>query len=184
MRDIVLLCPNNSICSGLKNALSQNGMYAAFTALSAPEALRIASTQVSAGILICCGISVSNVSKLIQMLPTDWDIAVILSSGQIPPMITSNITYFNIPLDRQQFISTMIELSSSSVCSFGGASSYSGSRTPQEKEIIDKAKKIIMNQRSCSESDAYKYIRTKSMNSGVKLIETAKQICRDNPGKE
>ena len=56
--------------------------------------------------------------------------------------------------------------------------------TPQEKEIIDKAKKIIMNQRYYSESDAYKYIRTKSMNCGVKLIETAKQICRDNPGKE
>ena len=184
MREIVLLCPNNSICSGIKNALSQNGLYSSFTAFSAPEALRIASTQVSAGILVCCGISVSNVSKLIQMLPPDWDIAVILSSGQIPPMITSNTTYFNIPLDRRQFVNTMLELSSSSACAFGGASSYSGSRTPQEKEIIDKAKKIIMNQRCCSESDAYKYIRTKSMNCGVKLIETAKQICRDNPGKE
>lgn len=181
MRDIVLLCPDNNTTSKLKNVLSQSGLCVSFHSKSAPDTLRIISSSLKGGIIISCGISPFNTGRLIQMLPQSWDILVLLSSGQTPPMQTSNSSYMNLPLDRQSFIATVTSLCVSSSSTFGSKSSYSGKRSEKEIEIIDRAKKIIMQKRHCSESEAYKLIRTESMNNGVKIYETAEKICRKDP---
>lgn len=181
MRDIVLLCPDDNTAARFKSVLSQSGLYVSFQAKSAPDVLRIINSVQSGGVIIGCGISPFNMGRLIQMLPQTWDILILLSSGQTPPMQTSNSSYMNLPLDRQSFISSVMSLCVSSSSTFDSKSSYSGKRSEKELEIIDRAKKIVMRQKKCSESEAYKLIRTESMNKGVKIYETAENICRNDP---
>lgn len=181
MRYIVLLCPDDNTTSKLKNVLSQSGLCVSFNVKSAPDALRLISSSLMGGVIISCGISPFNMGRLIQMLPQSWDILVLLSSGQTPPLQASNSSYMNMPLDRQSFVSAVTSLCVSSSSVFGSKSSYSGQRSKEETETIDRAKKIIMQKKHCSESEAYKLIRTESMNNGVKIYETAEKICREDP---
>ena len=159
MRDIVLLCPDDNTTSKLKNVLSQSGLCVSFNVKSAPDALRLISSSLMGGVIISCGISPFNMGRLIQMLPQSWDILVLLSSGQTPPLQASNSSYMNMPLDRQSFVSAVTSLCVSSSSVFGSKSSYSGQRSKEETETIDRAKKIIMQKKHCSESEAYKLIR-------------------------
>lgn len=45
-----------------------------------------------------------------------------------------------------------------------------------ERKIIEKAKGIIMEQKCINEQEAYRYIQKNSMDSGLKMIDYAKQI--------
>lgn len=45
-----------------------------------------------------------------------------------------------------------------------------------DRKIIDRAKGIIMEQRQCSENEAYKLLRTTAMNRNVKLVALAESI--------
>jgi response regulator NasT len=45
-----------------------------------------------------------------------------------------------------------------------------------DRKIIDRAKSILMNQRSLSEQDAYALLRTAAMNQGKKIVEVAQAL--------
>jgi len=48
--------------------------------------------------------------------------------------------------------------------------------TLEERKIMDKAKGIIMDQRSCNEEEAYKILRKLSMENNKRIVEVAEQI--------
>ena len=45
-----------------------------------------------------------------------------------------------------------------------------------DRKIIDRAKSILMNQRSLSEQDAYALLRTAAINQGKKIVEVAQAL--------
>ncbi len=45
-----------------------------------------------------------------------------------------------------------------------------------ERKIIDRAKSILMNQRSLSEQDAYALLRSSAMNQGKKIVDVAQAL--------
>ena len=45
-----------------------------------------------------------------------------------------------------------------------------------DRKIIDRAKSILMNQRSLSEQDAYALLRSAAMNQGKKIVEVAQAL--------
>lgn len=46
----------------------------------------------------------------------------------------------------------------------------------EERKLIDKAKGIVMQQRQCSEDDAYKILRNLSMENNKRLVDVAEQL--------
>ena len=48
--------------------------------------------------------------------------------------------------------------------------------TLEERKTMDKAKGIIMDQRSCNEEEAYKTLRKLSMENNKRMVEVAEQI--------
>lgn len=49
-------------------------------------------------------------------------------------------------------------------------------RSVEEQEYIDKAKKILIEQKQMSEPEAFRYIQKCSMDSGTNMVETAQMI--------
>jgi response regulator NasT len=47
-----------------------------------------------------------------------------------------------------------------------------------ERKIIEKAKSILIEKKSCTEEDAYTYIRKISMNKGVSMEKIAEAIIK------
>jgi response regulator NasT len=48
--------------------------------------------------------------------------------------------------------------------------------TLAERKVIDRAKGLLMQQRQCSEDEAYKLLRTTAMNQNIRLASLAQQI--------
>lgn len=49
-------------------------------------------------------------------------------------------------------------------------------RTAEDEKFIRQAKQILMEQSGCSEEEAHRFIQKKSMDNGVRFVETAKII--------
>ena len=49
-------------------------------------------------------------------------------------------------------------------------------RDESQKEIIAKAKQLLMERNNMSEEEAYRYIQKSSMDSGTNMIETAQMV--------
>ena len=49
-------------------------------------------------------------------------------------------------------------------------------RTEEDKELIERAKRLLMEQNGLSEEEAHRFIQKKSMDNGVRFAETAKII--------
>ena len=49
-------------------------------------------------------------------------------------------------------------------------------RSPQEQELIDQAKALLMERNGMTEAEAHRYIQKCSMDSGTNLVETAQMV--------
>lgn len=79
------------------------------------------------------------------------------------------------PIKRAEFVTaieTLLELESRKL------PVSKNQRTEEEKELILEAKKILMEKCSMTEPEAHRFIQKKSMDSGFKLISTARIIIR------
>jgi response regulator NasT len=52
----------------------------------------------------------------------------------------------------------------------------------QEREIIDRAKAVLIKQRRLSEPDAYKWLRRQAMRTGRRIVEVASELVQDQGG--
>ena len=49
-------------------------------------------------------------------------------------------------------------------------------RTDEDRQIIEEAKRLLMNRNNISEDEAHRYIQKTSMDNGTGLVETAQMI--------
>lgn len=49
-------------------------------------------------------------------------------------------------------------------------------RSPGERELVEKAKRLLMNRRNLSEDEAHRLLQKRSMDAGCRLIQTARQV--------
>ena len=49
-------------------------------------------------------------------------------------------------------------------------------RSPQEQQIVDQAKRLLMDRHGMTEEQAHRLLQKKSMDSGAKLIQTAQLV--------
>ena len=49
-------------------------------------------------------------------------------------------------------------------------------RTDEERAVVERAKHILIERNGMSEEQAHRFLQKKSMDSGVKLVQTAQMI--------
>ena len=83
----------------------------------------------------------------------------------------SYLVYLPLPVDRQEFLSTVSVLANS-------VSSFTR-RKDGENEVIAKAKLILREVNGFSEMQAHKYLQRESMKMGKKIATLAQEIIND-----
>ena len=112
-------------------------------------------TAVSAlpnGVVICARLPDLSPAQLAQMLPDGFDLIELVSSGQIPVQGYSNVVSLHLPLNRLEFIGMVQTLA----CASGIACGTHGEqgRSSGEKELVARAKALLMRELSLSEPEA------------------------------
>ncbi len=119
--------------------------------------------EVSEGVIVCAE-SLRNMTagNIAEHLPPGFDI-VALTRGDTDSFM-SNLVYLPLPVDRQEFLSTVSVLVNS-------VSSFTR-RKDGENEVIAKAKLILREVNGFSEMQAHKYLQRESMKMGKKIFNS------------
>lgn len=169
MKSIIIAYPIKNTALQIKNVLENEGIPVAFVCATGASVLNIASDMRS-GVIVCASVLRDmSAAALAERLPAGFDIVALSNSGRQEYM--GNYISLPLPLDREEFVSTVAILNSSE-------SSFTN-RNKADADYISQAKHILMNINSITEMQAHKYIQQLSMKSGKKLVDIARDIVDD-----
>lgn len=178
MKKIVLAAANQKFLSSLENILSTIGIKQDFVCRSASEVMTL-SAEFEDALLICGPLKDAPAIYVAKELPNGWDVILLLASDQPFPYYVSNIIPVTLPVNRKELAETVYSVIGSSGETYGSKTTAKKVRPDEEKQLIEKAKRNIMNKRKLSESDAHKLLLRYSMNLGITLVQTAERFIEE-----
>lgn len=173
----------------IKDIVVKNGFVDTDLCTSGEEVLRIAN-QYAGGIVIC-GYKVGSMlsTEVYELLPDDFGMLVLLSRNQAELMDNQDIFSLVLPINKVDLIRTVNMILEIGRKNSGGSKVNKLKektvvpkvlRTEDDKVVIEKAKLLLMNKFKITEDAAHRFIQKNSMNKGMKMVETAKIILRDD----
>jgi response regulator NasT len=169
MKDIIIAYPNKDTALQLRSLLECEGFHVSYVCATGASVLSIAQ-DLREGVILCASI-LSDISAgtLAENLPVGFDIVALSKNGREEYM--GNLITLPLPMHRDELLQTISILVST-------RSSFTR-RNGNDSEIISNAKLILMNNQNITESQAHQYLQKKSMQTGKKLIDLAKEIISD-----
>lgn len=172
MKDIIVAYPAKETALKLRALIESEGFHVSYVCALGSSVLNIAQ-GINECIVVCSSIlSDMSAGVLAENLPAGCDVIALSKNGKDD--FSGNLINLALPVNRDEFLHIVSVLVSS-------RSSFTR-RKDDENEIISNAKIIIMNEMNIGETQAHKYLQQKSMKSGKKLIDLAKEIVNDFGG--
>lgn len=169
MRDIIIAYPVKNVALKLRSLLESEGLHVSCVCAMGSSALSI-SQDMRDGVIVCAEmLSDMSAGNIAEHLPPNFDVVALSKNGTQSYM--GNLIYLPLPVNRDEFISTVSILASST--------SAFTKRDNDDAEIISKAKLIIMDRMEMTETQAHKYLQNESMKTGKKLVKLAQEIIND-----
>ncbi|MGN0467572.1 MAG: ANTAR domain-containing protein [Acutalibacteraceae bacterium] len=172
MRNIIIAGSASKLIAVLDKMLCQSDIRYQYVCKSASEILAL-TNEISNAVLVCGPLKDIPSIYLAKNLPDTWDVILLLSSNAPFPYYVSNIIPVNLPINRMELIETILSVAEDSSETYGAKSTAKKVRPKEERELIEKAKAIIMEERKLCESDAHKLLQRYSMNLGITMQQAA-----------
>lgn len=174
--NVIVAFPKIENGKKIKNILVKNGFHVNAVCTTGAQTLQHAD-MLEEGIVVCAGhLQDMMYIQLREYLPIDFEILVVSAPTLWEGKTAEHVVYLSMPLKVHELVSTMEMISYSVSRRKKKKKSRPKERSEEEKQIIDKAKKILMERNHMSEEDAHRYIQKNSMDSGNGLAETARMI--------
>lgn len=160
--------------AGIRETLFSEGILPGHECVSGAQVLSVCK-NLSDAIIICHRLTDISAQSLAYSLSANFDILLLLSSGQTPLYSLSNVLCLNLPIRRAEFTAVVKRLLQT-----GADSDRRSERNEADRALIGRAKLLLMKKSGLSEQQAHKAIQKRSMDSGKSLTEIAKTIISKN----
>ncbi|MCI8484359.1 MAG: ANTAR domain-containing protein [Lachnospiraceae bacterium] len=175
MVNIIVAFPKMENGKSIKNILVKHGFYVGAVCTAGAQALRHADL-LGDGILVCSErLTDMMCSQLREELSRQFEMLVLAAPGFLEEDM-EHVMYLSMPLKVHQLISTLEMMVYSIEQRKKKKRFRPQKRSEEERQIIQKAKEILMTRNHMTEEEAHRYIQRTSMDSGTGLIETAQMI--------
>ena len=153
-----------------KRGILIDGVYS-----TAAEVLRDVGTRDNG--IVVCGSKLKDMSctELNGYLPDYYDM-IVIASGSILEQCPDDVFKLATPFHPSDLAGTVDMLLEQQRRRYGKKVPTALTRTRDDKDIINKAKLLLMDRNDMTESEAYRYIQKCSMDSGNKMVESAEMI--------
>lgn len=177
MREIIVSAASQKLMSSLYKVLRSSGMTPVKLCKSASEVYALFS-EVENALLVCGPLKDTPSIYLAKNVPENWDVVLLLSSNEPFPYYVSNIIPVTLPINRGEFAQIVADALGFQAETYGAKATAKKVRPQEERDIIEKAKANIMEERGLCESDAHKFLQRYSMNLGITMFEAAKRFLK------
>ncbi len=173
MGQLILSFTKVEVADKIRHMLEISGYRVYKVCHTAAESIRIANELDGAVIITGFKLTDGTVNDMFRSLPRSVGVIALLKPEQQCLIDEEEIFILPLPTNGQRLAGAVDLL-------FGGWQRKSRRKPPKrdekETELVNKAKQLLMECNSLSEEQAHKYIQKKSMDTGMKLADTAKLI--------
>lgn len=178
MTNIIVVFPKIEDAKSIRNLLTRNGFHVTAVCTTGAQALNYADSQ-NDGIVVC-GYRFADMryAELHDYLPDGFQMLLVASREHWGECTADNLISVGMPLKLHDLIDTLSMMAEAQIRRRRKRREIPKSRSAEEKEIIMKAKEILMERNNMTEVEAHHYIQKCSMDSGTNLVETAQMVLR------
>ena len=176
MTGIVVVFPRLEDAKGMKNLLVRSGfsVYAACTT----GAQAISSLEDLNDGIVISGYKLADMmySELNECLPKGFMMLLLATRQHLAECDTGSLTCLPMPFKAYELVDRVSELVRECERYRKKRREEPREKTPEELELIAKAKALLMEKKGMTEMQAHKYLQKCSMDSGRSIVESAQMI--------
>lgn len=176
MLSIIIAFPRVEDAKNIKNLLVRNGFEVNSTCTTGAQVVSIVN-ELDEGIVLC-GYRFSDMHylQLYNYLPKGFEMLLIASPTKLVDVSANDIVCLNMPIKTNELLSTLQMMTLNMIRKRKRRKQLPTHRSEEEKQIINKAKTLLMDRNQMSEEEAHRYIQKTSMDSGTNMVETARML--------
>lgn len=176
MTNVIVAFSKPEDAKSIKNVLIRNGFSVIAVCTSGAQVLNCAD-GLSNGIVVS-GYRLMDMiyEELHDFLPNGFDMLLLSSPNRWSDSMPSDLVCLSMPLKAQDLVDTVQMMAQTQHRLRKKSRAQPQSRSFEDQELIDRAKDLLMERNSMTETEAHRYIQKCSMDSGTNLVETAQMI--------
>ncbi len=176
MANVIVAFSKQEDARNIKNILTKNGFSVVHVCTSGAQAIT-AAEGLSAGIIVC-GYRLPDMlsAELYDCLPPDFAMLMVSSPARRPAQLPEKVVCLPVPLKVHALVETMAMMEEAQARCRRRQRMQPRQRNEEEKNIINQAKRLLMERNGMTEEEAHRYIQKCSMDSGTNMIETAQMV--------
>lgn len=176
MLSIIIAFPKIEDANNIKTLLIRNGYDVNATCTTGAQTIATAN-ELDEGIIIS-GYRFPDMlyREMNGYLPRGFEMLLLASAQRLAECNDGNIVSLSMPIKIQDLLNTLEMMTYNYMRKKKRDRNKPKERTEQQKEILKRAKLVLMERNNMSEEEAHRYIQKNSMDSGTNLIEMAEMI--------
>ena len=175
MINIIVAFPKMENAKNIKSILVKNGFRVNAVCTSGAQVLQHAD-MLEEGIIVCAGrLQDMMYIQLREYLSPHFQMLVVASAGLWEAEKSENVVSLTMPLKVHELVGTL-EMMANSLMRRRRKKGRPAGRSEEEKQMIQKAKEVLMARNNMTEEEAHRYMQKSSMDSATNLAETAEMI--------
>lgn len=176
MISIIVAFPKIEDANKIKSLLVKSGFSVQGVCASGALAIQMAG-ELDGGIVISsCKLPDMTCQELNQNLPITFKLLVLASKRVWSTYGGDNIMFVEMPVKVHELTNTIEMIIRARERARKKVKGRTNFRNDADKELIMKAKLMLMDKNNLSEEDAYRYIQKNSMDSGNSMVDTAAML--------
>ncbi|MCI9594080.1 MAG: ANTAR domain-containing protein [Lachnospiraceae bacterium] len=176
MDNIIVAFSNPEDGKKIKSILARSGFSVRALCTTASQVLGVCE-NIKSGILIS-GFRFPDMlyEELRECLPDSVDLLLLASPSHWTHPAPSGCVYLPMPLKVHELINTLEMMVQAQNRRKRQQRSQPRQRSEEEMQVIQKAKRLLMERNNMTEAQAHRYIQKCSMDSGNDMVETAHMV--------
>lgn len=176
MASIIVVFPKIEDGRNIKSLLVRNGFSVVAVCTSGAQALNY-TDSLSGGIIVC-GYKFADMiySNLHECLPPNFEMLLVASQHVLSECSNQDIVCISMPIKANDLVNTVGMMVQTIERKRRKEKLKPKERNEEEKELIKRAKLLLMERNNLSEEEAHRYIQKCSMDSATNMVETAQMV--------
>lgn len=172
MRQVIVAFERKSNCDRIREILESTGEFSCLTCRGADQIRRtVRKLRLE---LVVCGFKLGEESceSVYQDLPRRCAMLMVAPQAQLDLCEAEGILKLPAPIRRAELLASVRLLAQMGQ----GRERASARRSPEERELVEQAKQILIRCGGMTEDQAHRFLQKRSMDNGARLADTARQV--------
>ncbi len=176
MVQCIVAFPKIEDARGIRRLLVQQGFCVAAVCVTGAQVLSQANSLVDG--IVVCGYRLPDMlyNELYHCLPHHFDMLLIVSRAYLSEGVEAGVVRLPMPLKTHELLRTLGWMSEALLKKRKKWKLQKKKRDPAEKQVIEAAKRLLMQRNRMTEEEAHRYIQKCSMDSGTSMPEMAQMV--------